>query len=391
MRAVIEIMSERAGRVVAVQPGPEGYSAFVPAPLPLDPPVRIDSRTQALLDEANQALGRLDGVTLLLPDPGQFLYSYIRKEAVLSSQIEGTQSSLSDLLLFENEAAPGVPLDDVEETSNYIAAMSHGLHRIESGELPLSNRLLREVHALLMSGVRGGDKAPGEFRRSQNWLGGTRPGNARFVPPPPPEVVPAMSDLEKFLHDDPEPTPILIKAALAHVQFETIHPFLDGNGRVGRLLITLLLCSEKVLQQPLLYLSLYFKQNRDAYYDHLQRVRTEGAWEDWLQFFLEGVIAVASSATETARLIRHVVERDREVVHGLGRGAASALRVHELAGRRIVLAASGAAAQLGLSVPTVNAAFARLEKAGILREVTGRRRGRLFVYDAYLELLQAEQ
>jgi Fic family protein len=391
MRAVIEIMSERAGRVVAVQPGPEGYSAFVPAALPPDPPLRIDSGTQALLDEANQALGRLDGVTLLLPDPGQFLYSYIRKEAVLSSQIEGTQSSLSDLLLFENDAAPGVPLDDVEETSNYIAALSHGLHRIESGELPLSNRLLREVHALLMSGVCGGDKAPGEFRRSQNWLGGTRPGNARFVPPPPPEVVPAMSDLEKFLHDDPEPTPILIKAALAHVQFETIHPFLDGNGRVGRLLITLLLCSERVLQQPLLYLSLYFKQNRDAYYDHLQRVRTEGAWEDWLQFFLEGVIAVASSATETARLIRHLVERDREMVHGLGRGAASALRVHELAGRRIVLSASGAAARLGLSVPTVNAAFARLEQAGILREATGRRRGRLFVYDAYLELLQAEQ
>ena len=277
-----------------MQSGPEGYSAFVPAPLPPDPPIRIDPRTQDLLDEANQALGRLDGVTLLLSDPGQFLYSYVRKEAVLSSQIEGTQSSLSDLLLFENEAAPGVPLDDVEETSNYIAAMNHGLQRIESGELPLSNRLLREVHALLMSGVRGGDKAPGEFRRSQNWLGGTRPGNARFVPPPATEVMAAMSDLEKFLHDDPDPTPILVKAALAHVQFETIHPFLDGNGRVGRLLITLLLCSEKVLQQPLLYLSLYFKQHRDAYYDHLQRVRTEGAWEDWLAFFLEGVIAVAA-------------------------------------------------------------------------------------------------
>ena len=200
-----------------------------------------------------------------------------------------------------------------------------------------------------------------------------------------------MSDLEKFLHDDPEPTPILIKAALAHVQFETIHPFLDGNGRVGRLLITLLLCSERVLQQPLLYLSLYFKQHRDAYYDQLQRVRTEGDWEAWLEFFLEGVIAVAGSATETARRIRQLVERDREVIHGLGRGAASALRVHELAGQRIVLTAGSTAAQLGLSVPTVNAAFARLEKAGILREATGRRRGRLFVYDAYLELLQAEQ
>src|SRR3954467_6338093 len=288
--------SKRAGRLITVESGPDGYAAFVPAPLPPDPPLRIDSRLQSLLDEANQALGRLDAVTLLLPDPGQFLYSYIRKEAVLSSQIEGTQSSLSDLLLFENEAAPGVPLDDVEETSNYIAAMSHGLKRIESGELPLSNRLLREIHERLMAGVRGGEKAPGEFRRTQNWLGGTRPGNARFVPPPAHEVTVAMSDLEKFLHG---PTPILLKAALAHVQFETIHPFLDGNGRVGRLLITLLLCAEEVLQQPLLYLSLFFKQHRDAYYDHLQRVRTDGAWEGWLEFFLEGVVTVASSATNT--------------------------------------------------------------------------------------------
>ena len=329
-------------------------------------------------------------MSVLLPDTGQFLYSYIRKEAVLSSQIEGTQSSLSDLLLFENEQAPGVLLDDVEETSNYIAAMSHGLERIESGTLPLSNRLLREVHKRLMSGARGGDRAPGEFRRSQNWLGGTRPGSARFVPPPPTEVVPAMSDLEKFLHDDPEPTPILIKAALAHAQFETIHPFLDGNGRVGRLLITLLLCSEKVLQEPLLYLSLYFKQNRDAYYDQLQRVRTDGAWEEWLEFFLEGVIAVAGSATDTARSIRRLIETDRDKIHDLGRGAASALRVHELAGRRIVLTAGGTARLLGLSVPTVNAALARLEQVGILREATGRRRGRVFVYDAYLGLVQAE-
>jgi Fic family protein len=386
---VIQTTSARAGHLVEAQSGPGGYSAFIPARLPPDPPLRIDPRLQDLLDEANQALGRLDGVTLLLPDPGQFLYSYVRKEAVLSSQIEGTQSSLSDLLLFENEAAPGVPLDDVEETSNYIRAMAHGLRRIESGELPLSNRLLREVHALLMAGARG--EAPGEFRRRQNWLGGTRPGNARFVPPPAPEVVPAMSDLEKFLHGDPEPTPILAKAALAHVQFETIHPFLDGNGRVGRLLITLLLCSEKVLQQPLLYLSLYFKQHRGAYYDHLQRVRTEGAWEDWLAFFLEGVIAVAGSATETAQQIRRLVERDREAIHGLGRGAASALRVHELAGRRVVLTARSASAHLGLSAPTVNAAFTRLEQAGILREVTGRRRGRVFVYTAYLKLLQTEQ
>jgi Fic family protein len=388
MRAVIEATSERAGRLVTVESGAEGYAAFVPAPLPPDPPLNIDSHLQSLLDEANQALGRLDAVTLLLPDPDQFLYSYIRKEAVLSSQIEGTQSSLSDLLLFENEAIPGVPLDDVEETSNYIAALSYGLNQIESGELPLSNRLLRHVHARLMRGVRGADKAPGEFRRSQNWLGGTRPGNARFVPPPASEVVAAMSDLEKYLHS---PQPILVKAALAHVQFETIHPFLDGNGRVGRLLITLLLTAEGVLQQPLLYLSLYFKQHRDTYYDRLQAVRTEGAWERWLEFFLDGVIAVAGSATATARSIRDLIDRDRDTVHGLGRGAASALRVHDLAGRRIVLTSTATAAELGLSIPTINAALARLEEAGILREATGRRRGRLFVYDAYLALLQAEQ
>ena len=385
---MIEAMSERAGRLVEVQSGPEGYAAFVPAPLPPDPPLRIDSRLQSLLDEANQALGRLDAVTVLLPDPGQFLYSYIRKEAVLSSQIEGTQSSLSDLLLFENQAAPGAPLDDVEETSNYIAAMNHGLNRIESGELPLSSRLLREVHARLMRDVRGGDKAPGEFRRTQNWLGGTRPGNARFVPPPAHEVAPAMSDLEKFLHDD---TRVLVKAALAHAQFETIHPFLDGNGRVGRLLITLLLTSEEVLHEPLLYLSLYFKQNRDTYYDRLQAVRTEGAWEQWLEFFLEGVIAVAGSATRTAREIRELIDFDRNTIHELGRGAASALRVHELAGRRVVLSARTASEHLALSVPTINAALARLEHAGILREVTGRKRGRLFVYESYLALLQAEQ
>jgi cell filamentation protein, protein adenylyltransferase len=383
-------ISTRAGSTAAVQGGPDGYSAFFPAPLPPDPPLRIDAAMQSLLDAANQALGRLDGVTVLLPDPSQFLYSYIRKEAVLSSQIEGTQSSLSDLLLFENEAAPGVPIDDVEETINYVAAMRHGLDRIQSGELPLSNRLIREVHARLMAGVRGGDKAPGEFRRSQNWLGGTRPGNARFVPPPPHEVPAAMAALERFLHDHPEPTPILVKAALAHVQFETIHPFLDGNGRVGRLLITLLLCAEHVLQQPLLYLSLYFKQHRDAYYDRLQRVRTEGAWEEWLEFFLEGVISVATSATATARRIRDLIDRDRETIHALGRGAASALRVHELAARRIALTAGVAGDELTLSAPTVNAALSRLEQSGILREVTGRRRGRIFVYTAYLELLQAE-
>lgn len=380
--------STRAGRFIQADSGPDGYAAFHPAPLPPDPPLRVTPELQGLLDRANQALGRLDGVTLLLPDPDHFLYSYIRKEAVLSSQIEGTQSSLSDLLLFEHDVAPGVPRGDVEETSNYIAAMNHGLRRLDEG-FPLSLRLLREIHELLLSGVRGGEQTPGEFRRSQNWIGGSRPGNARFVPPPVHELGAALGNLEKFLHDDPERTPILLKAALAHAQFETIHPFLDGNGRVGRLLITLLLCAreQRVLSRPLLYLSLYLKRNRDAYYEHLQRIRTDGAWEEWVEFFLEGVIEVSASATETTSRIVALVERDRQRVHSLGRPAGSASRVHEAAVREIVLTIPWAAERLGLSEPTVGKACRHLQELGILREITGRSRGKIFVYHDYLALL----
>jgi Fic family protein len=377
----------RAGTFRSANSGPEAYSTFVPTPLPPSPPLDITPALQALLDRANQALGRLDGVTLLLPDPDQFLYTYIRKEAVLSSQIEGTQSSLSDLLLFENDAAPGVSEADAHETFNYIEAMNHGLQRIQSGELPLSLRLIREVHARLLDGTRGAHKAPGEFRTTQNWIGGTRPGNARFVPPAPHEVVSAMGALELFLHDDPIQTPILIKAALAHAQFETIHPFLDGNGRIGRLLITLLLCSEGVLSRPLLYLSLYLKRNRDIYYDHLQHVRTEGTWEQWIEFFLEGVIEVANSATTTAQRIIQMVERDRQKLHGLGRGSPTALRIHDFVVRFVLLVIPRTAELLKLSEPTVSSGVRRLEEAGILREVTGRQRGRVYVYDEYLKLL----
>lgn len=377
----------RAGILVSVRSGPERYATFLPKPLPPDPPLNVTPEIQALLDRANQALGRLDGVTLLLPDPDQFLYSYIRKEAVLSSQIEGTQSSLSDLLLFENEAAPGVPEGDARETFNYIEAMNHGLGRIERGELPVSLRLLREVHERLLTGTRGADKTPGQFRTSQNWIGGTRPGNARFVPPPPHEVMNAMGALELFLHNDPVQTPILIKAALAHVQFETIHPFLDGNGRVGRLMITLLLCSEKVLSRPLLYLSLYLKRNRSTYYERLQSVRTEGAWEEWLEFFLEGVIEVAESATDTTKQIVQMVERDRQKLHGIGRGSPTALRIHDFVVRYVIMTIPRTAAFLGLSEPAISNGVKRLEEAGILRELTGRQRGRLYAYDEYLRLL----
>jgi Fic family protein len=379
--------STRAGVFRPVAEGGEAYHVFYPNPLPPQPSLEITPEVQEQLDTANQALGRLDGITLLLPDPDQFLYSYIRKEAVLSSQIEGTQSSLSDLLLFEHNVAPGVPISDVRETSNYITALNHGLARIEGG-FPLSLRLLSEVHERLMAGARGSERSPGQFRCSQNWIGGSRPGNARFVSPPAHEVVPAMGALEKFLQDDPVQTPILVKAALSHAQFETIHPFLDGNGRVGRLLITLLLCADrKVLSRPLLYLSLYLKENRDAYYDALQRVRTDGAWEDWLQFFLEGVIEVAESATATTRDIVHMVERDRTRINGLGRAAGSASRLHELAVVRVAFSLPEASRLLNLSLPAVGKAARNLEGLGIVREVTGRARNRLYAYSEYLALL----
>jgi Fic family protein len=382
--------STRAGRWVQQQSGADGFSAFIPDPLPPDPPLRIAAETQAKLDTANQALGRLDGVTLLLPDPDVFLYSYIRKEAVLSSQIEGTQSSLSDLLLFEQEVAPAVPVSDVRETSNYVAAMNRGITMIRDEGLPLSTRVLREVHGVLLASTRGAERQPGEFRRSQNWIGGTRPGTARYVPPPWQDVGPAMGALERFLHDDPVSTPILIKAALGHAQFETIHPFLDGNGRLGRLLITLLLIAEGVLDRPLLYLSLYLKRHRDVYYDHLQRIRLDGAWEEWLAFFLDGVIEVAASTTETTKRLVAMIERDRRRIQDLGRGSATAARVHDRLIAHVVGRPAAVAGELDMSEPPIYQAFSRLEELGIAREITGRRRGRIYVYDEYLTLLNED-
>jgi Fic family protein len=381
--------SDRAGSFRRSNLAGETFYTFHPKPLPPNPPLRIDPDTQELLDKANQALGRLDGITLLLPDPDQFLYSYIRKEAVLSSQIEGTQSSLSDLLLFEHDEAPGVPVADTRETFNYIRAMNHGIQRMQEG-FPLSLRLFKEVHAVLLESGRGAGQAPGEFRSSQNWIGGTRPGNARYVPPPAHEVLAAVGALEKFLHNDPVKTPVLVKAALAHAQFETIHPFLDGNGRVGRLLITLILCAEeqRVMSRPLLYLSLYLKRNRDEYYRHLQRVRTHGEWEEWVRFFLEGVNEVADSATETTRRLLALVDGDRQAIHRLGRATGSALRLHELAVRQVVFRIPEAARDLSLSEVTVANTAAHLERLGIVREITGRSRNKLFVYSKYLAVLE---
>jgi len=374
----------RAGRWLK-QPGPEPYHSFVPAPLPPNPGLNLEVLQDAN-EKANRALGRLDEITALLPDPALFLFSYVRKEAVLSSQIEGTQSSLSDLLLFESEEEATVPVDDVRQVSNYVAAMDHGLARLKSG-FPLSLRLLKEIHAKLMDGTRGGDKEPGEFRRSQNWIGGARPGLARYVPPPPDEVLPTLGALEKFLHDDPVRTPSLIKAGLAHAQFESIHPFLDGNGRLGRLLVTFILCAEGALSQPLLYLSLYLKENRQEYYDSLQAVRTDGDWERWMSFYLAGVEAVSLQAAETARSLTRLFEQDRKRIEALGKMSVTALKIHEMAKKDIRVALMDAHRRLKISVPAVARSIAKLAELGVLRELTGRRRNRVFVYDQYLKQL----
>lgn len=377
----------RQGQYRITSAAGEPVRAFVPPPLPPDPPVDA-RRFGRKLDRANQALGRLDGLATMLPDPHLFIYFYIRKEAVLSSQIEGTQSSLSDLLLFEIDEAPGVPTDDVVEVSSYVAAMDHGLKRLREG-FPLSLQLIREIHAILLQHGRGADKAPGEFRRSQNWIGGSRPGNAIFVPPPHELVLDLMGQLELFLHDERHDLPILIKAGLAHVQFETIHPFLDGNGRLGRLLITFLLCADGVLSEPLLYLSLYLKARRSDYYRLLQSVRAEGAWEEWIDFFLDGVTETATQAAQTATKALALFEQDRRRLQGLAKSAGTALRVHDHLRRHPLTTIRRAQADLGLSNPAVTSAIENLIELGMAREVTGRRRGRVFAYDRYLALLSA--
>jgi Fic family protein len=374
------------GKYVTTTTVGEEVRAFVPAPLPPRPPIEWTPGLRSKFDQALLALGRLDSVSTLLPDTSLFLYMYVRKEAVLSSMIEGTQSSLSDLLLFELDQTPGVPLDDVREVSNYVAALNLGLHLLEEG-LPLSLRLFREIHGVLLTKGRGSNQTPGEFRRSQNWIGGTRPGNAAFVPPPPEAVPECMSKLELFLHDHPEPTPVLLKAALAHVQFETIHPFLDGNGRLGRLLITLLLCEQKVLKEPMLYLSLYFKTHRQHYYELLNNVRLTGDWEAWLDFFAEAVIITATQAVETARQLLDLSNRDRDMISGLGRAAASTLQVHRALMEHPIATSASLVKKTGITPATVNKALSHLERLGIVRELTARKRNRLFSYAGYVEIM----
>jgi Fic family protein len=374
------------GRYVAISTVGDKAQAFVPAPLPPHPPIDWTPELHSKFDQALLALGRLDSISTLLPDTALFIYMYVRKEAVLSSMIEGTQSSLSDLLLFELDQEPGIPLDDVREVSNYVAALNHGLHLLEQG-LPLSLRLFREIHGVLLAKGRGSNQTPGEFRRSQNWIGGTRPGNAAFVPPPAEEVPECMSKLELFLHDQPSSTPVLLKAALAHVQFETIHPFLDGNGRLGRLLITLLLCEQKLLREPMLYLSLYFKMNRQYYYELLNNVRLTGDWEAWLDFFAEAIIVTATQAVETARQLLDLSKRDSEKISGLGRAAASTLQIHRALMEHPIATSSWLAEKTGITPATVNKALSHLEQIGIVKELTAQKRNRLFSYAGYIEIM----
>jgi len=373
----------RSGRYVRQS---TGYSAFIPSLLPPEPVVAIDHEMQTLLSKADRALGRLDGSIQTLPNPDLFVMMYVRKEAVLSSQIEGTQSSLMDVLEAESHVFDPDRPNDVGEVINYVSAMNHGLSRLQ--ELPVSSRLIREIHEKLLSNVRGQEKHPGSFRTSQNWIGhsGSSLANATFVPPPAHLVPELIGNVEDFIHDT-SPIPPLIKIGLIHAQFETIHPFLDGNGRVGRLLITFLLCQNEILIRPVLYISHFFKQNRSEYYELLQRVRDNGDWEGWIKFFLRGISTVSNEATETARIIVGLRERHRKsVTEGFGRAAGGGLRVLEQLYERPFMTVTQVAELLGVTYPPANDLVRRFVDAGILQEVTGQERYRVFRYGPYIDL-----
>ena len=377
--------NNKSGTYITKQITQESYKAFIPAKLP---PTTLDlTALYPHIDHAMQALSELNGITQSIPNTALFIYMYVRKEALLSSQIEGTQSTFTDLILFEHHQEPAVPIDDVEEVSNYVAAINHGLERIKDG-FPLSLRLLREIHAILLRGGRGAQKQAGHFRKSQNWIGGTRPGNALFVPPPPEHLMDCLSDFEKFLHDGNAQLPILIKAGLAHVQFETIHPFLDGNGRLGRLLIILLLCNNGLLKAPILYLSLYLKENRNHYYDLLQTVRHNGNWETWLSFFLQGVERTAKQALASAQKINRLFDEDLTKINNLGRIRISCTNVFEYLKKLPQLSVPLLSRELGITAPTARAALHQLLKLNIVVEISGKKRDKIYVYKKYLDILQ---
>lgn len=377
-------VSARAGHLVQQQSGADGFAAFISAPLPPLPPLDLSGSLGGLLERASGSLGRLDGLSRGL-DPDRLLYMYVRKEAVLSSQIEGTQSTLTELLEYENAEAPGMPVEDIREVSRYVSALRHAVGQIDEGH-PISLRLIRDTHNVLMTGGRGGRQTPGEFRQTQNWIGGTRPSTARFVPPPPHELIRVLGELEQFIWEG-DVTPI-VKAGLVHAQFETIHPFLDGNGRLGRLLITMILCAEKSLSQPFLYLSLYFKQHRDEYYQALQRVRTDGDWEGWMAYYLEGVDWTARQTIATTTALTDLFRADRDRISAHARSS-STLRAYEALQSRAVVSIRRLAESLNVSIPTATSAVKRLEEFGIAREITGKSYGRIFAYDRQLAILNS--
>jgi len=374
------------GRYEKLKIGGEEVRSFIPNELPLKQPLQLNTEISKKIDNALVSLGRLDSISEILPDSSLFLYMYVRKEAVLSSMIEGTQSSISDLLVYELDGIPGVPIDDAMEVSNYVKALEYGVNRIDEG-FPISSRLFKEIHNILLSKGRGCTKEPGEYRTSQNWIGGTRPGNAVYVPPPPSMVDTCMGNLENFLHDIKSVTPVLLKAAISHVQFETIHPFLDGNGRLGRLLISLLLYENKILQKPLLYLSLYFKIHRQEYYEHLTNVRIKGDWEKWIDFFAEAVVHTSNQAVKTARNLINLINHDEAKVNNMGRASSTALTVYRCFVKNPILNASAIQNQSSLSIATIHSSLDNLVTLGILEEVSQKKRNKIYAYKEYINIL----
>jgi len=381
----LDLKREQQGKYVVISTVGEKAEAFVPNPLPPSPPIEWTDSLRAQFDRAHAALGKLEGVSNFLPI-NMLLYSYVRKEAVLSSMIEGTQSSLSDLLVHEISPLQGAPLDDVTEVSNYVAAVEHGLKRLREG-FPISIRLIKELHTILLSNSRGSTKLPGEIRNSQNWIGGTRPGNAVFVPPPPHLLIEGLSDLEKFIHDDKQETSTILKAGLVHLQFETLHPFLDGNGRVGRLLIILLFMSEGMLSEPLLYISLFLKAHRQRYYELLSKVRKEGDWESWLIFFAEAIEVSATSAVGSAKQLLDCAKADAAIIDQQGRSRINLAKVHKLFQQRPIGNSLFLKESTGLAPATIQAALKKLCELNILSEITEKKRDRVYAYKAYIDIL----
>lgn len=380
------MINKRIGTYVTQKSSGESYATYIPATLPPNPPVDLTA-LYPYIEKATVALAELNSMAKSIPNTSLFIYMYVRKEALLSSQIEGTQSSFSDLILFENHQKPNVSSDDVEEVSNYVRAINYGLGQLKNN-FPLSLRLLCDIHAILLSGGRGACKCPGEIRNSQNWIGGTRPGNALFVPPAPNNLMDCLSDFEKFLHEEKSKLPLLIKAGIAHVQFETIHPFLDGNGRLGRLLISLLLCDSGMLDEPILYLSLYLKRRRETYYELLQQVRTHGTWETWLEFFLEGVYTSAKQAVQTAKDINILFENDLTKINTLGRAKFSCIQILTYLQKLPQVSVPLVSRALEMAAPTARSSLEHMLTLGIIEEISEKKRDRVYVYRQYLNILE---